>query len=316
MQSPKNMLDFIDSFHTEIQCLEYLEALRWGWFCPKCRWEKHWRHSKRHSLICANCHSTLRVTANTVLHRSRIPLRTIFLIAWFMITSKQGISAEELSQMLAIDTKTAWLWNHKLRKIMVLDDRKKLSWNVEVDEVFIGWAQEWPRWRWAKGKVQVVVAVEVNKTTPNKKWLFQWMDRVRIQSIPNCGAKTLMHFIQENIELWSTLYTDWWKSYSQITSSGYTHIIESKSISDTEISGIHTPEVTPNVHIIASLLKRWLLGTHQKYMVQNGYLQDYLEEYTFRFNRRKSSDRWKLFKTLLEQILTHQPTSRKNLKTW
>lgn len=309
------MLEFIDSFHTENQCLEYLEALKWGWSCPKCGTGKQWKMKGRKSLICSECRAMLSVTAWTVLHRIRIPLRTVFLIAWFMVTSKQGISAEELSQMLAIDTKTAWLWNHKIRKIMVLDDRKKLSWDVEVDEVFIGWVQEWKRWRWAEGKVQVVVAVEVNKTIPNKKWLFQWMGRVRIQVIPNCGANTLTKFVQENIETWSTLYTDWWKSYSQIESSGYKHIIETKGVNDSEVSGIHTPEVTPNVHIIASLMKRWLLGTHQKYMVQDWYLQDYLEEYTFRFNRRKSSDRWKLFKTLLEQILSHAPTSRNKLKT-
>ena len=310
------MLEFIDSFHTESQCLEYLEALRWRWVCPKCGVQKLWKMKERKSLVCSGCHAMLSVTAWTVLHKIRIPLRTIFLIAWFMVTSKQGISAEELSQMLAIDIKTAWLWNHKLRKIMVLDDRKKLSWDVEVDEVFIGWAQEWKRWRWAEGKVQVVVAVETNKTTPNKKWLFRWMGRVRIQIIRNCGAKTLTRFIQENIESGSTLYTDWWKSYSQIQSFGYKHIIETKTVSDSEISGIHTSEVTPSVHIIASLLKRWLLGTHQQYLIQDGYLQDYLEEYTFRFNRRKASDRWKLFKTLLEQILTHTSTSRNKLKTW
>lgn len=270
----------------------------------------------RKSLVCSGCHAMLSVTAWTVLHRLRIPIRTIFLIAWFMVTSKQGVSAEELSQMLAIDTKTAWLWNHKLRKIMVLDDRKKLSWNVEVDEVFVGWSRSWKRWRWAEGKVIVIVAVEVNKDTPNKKWLFQWMGRARMKIIPNCWTNTLTKFIQENIEAGSTLYTDGWKSYSQIETFGYKHVIERQTINDTDISGIYTTEVTPNVHIIASLMKRWLLGTHQKYMVQDGYLQDYLEEYTFRFNRRKSNDRWKLFNTLLEQILSHKPTFRRKLKTW
>ena len=314
MDYPKNMLEFIDSFHTENQCLEYLEALKWWWVCPKCSATKHWRMTGRKSLVCSWCRAMLSVTAWTVLHRLRIPLRTVFLIAWFMVTSKQGISAEELSQMLAIDSKTAWLWNHKLRKIMVLDDRRQLSWDVEVDEVFIGWAQMWPRWRWAKWKIIVVVAVEVNKTIPDKKWLFQWMGRVRIQVIPNCWTKTLTSFVEENIESWSTLYTDGWKAYPSLASKGYTHVIEKHAITDNNILWVRTTEVTPHVHIIASLVKRWLLGTHQKYMVRDGYLQDYLEEYTFRFNRRKSSDRWKLFRTLLEQILTHTPTFRHNLK--
>lgn len=109
--------------------------------------------------------------------------------------------------------------------------------------------------------------------------------------IPNCSEKTLTSFITENIETGSALYTDGWKSYNSLDKIGYTHILQTANIENAEVSGVHTNEVTPNVHIIASLMKRWLLGTHQKYMVQNDYLQDYLEEYTFRFNRRKSSDR-------------------------
>jgi transposase-like protein len=216
--------------------------------------------------------------------------------------------------MLAIDIKTAWLWNHKFRKVMVLDDRTKLAWNVEVDEVFVWWKHEGLRWRWAIGKLRVVIAVEVNMNQRNKKWLFRWMWRVRMKVIPNCWEQSLTSFIEENIEPWSTLYTDGWRWYRNISKKGYVHIIETESIIDDEIIGIHTQEVTPNVHIIASLLKRWLLGTHQKYLTHDGYFQDYLEEYTFRFNRRKSSNQWKLFKTLIEQIMTHQPTTMNQLK--
>lgn len=305
----------MDSFHTEEQCLLYLEQIRWEWVCPKCGSEKYWRHWKRRARICASCMATLCVTAWTVLHRLRIPLRTLFLIGWLMVTSKQWVSAEEIAAMLAIDSKTAWLWNHKFRKIMVLDDRTKLSWNVEVDEVFIWWKHEWKRGRWAEWKVRAVVAVEVNMSKQNKKWLFRWMGRVRMKVIPNCGEQTLTKFIEDNIEKDSTVYTDWWLWYKNIDKRGYPHIIEVESVNDDGIIGINTQEVTPNVHIIASLVKRWLLGTHQKYLTQDGYLQDYLEEYTFRFNRRKSSDRWKLFGTLIKQIMTHPPTTWKQIKS-
>jgi transposase-like protein len=232
-----------------------------------------------------------------------------------MVTSKQWISAEELASMLCIDTMTAWLWNHKFRKIMVLDDRTKLSWDVEVDEVFIWWKHEWVRGRWAKWKIKIIIAVEINTSKQNKKWLYRGMWRIRIKIIPNCWEKTLTKFIEENIEKDSTIYTDKWLWYINIDKQWYKHIIQSGSIIDNEIVWINTWEVTPNVHIIASLLKRWLLGTHQKYLTQDWYLQDYLEEYTFRFNRRKSSDRWKLFRTLIEQIMTHSPTTKKQIKT-
>lgn len=315
MQYPKNMLEFIDSFHTEEQCLLYLEQLRWGWVCPKCGSEKYWRRNKRRVRICAWCRSSLCVTAWTVLHRLRIPLRALLLIWWMMVTSKQWISSEELSLMLGIDDKTARLWSNKFRKIMVLDDRKKLSSDVEVDEVFIGGSHSWIRGRGAEWKIRIVIAVEVNMSKPNKTGLLRGTGRVRIKAIPNCGEQTLTRFINENIESGAHLYTDGWLGYKNIDNQWYFHTIESALVADSEVVWIYRPEVTPNVHIVASLLKRWLLGTHQKYLVQDGYLQEYLEEYTFRYNRRKSSDRWKLFRTLMEQIITHMPTTRKQIET-
>lgn len=311
---PKNMIEFIDSFSTEEQCLLYLEQIRWWWVCPKCWSDKYWRHWKRRVRICAWCQANLRVTAWTTLDHLRISLRKLLLIAWFMVNSKQWVSSEEIATMLDIDNKTAWLWNQKFRKIMVIEDRTKLSWNVEIDEVFMWWKQAWTRWRWANWKVKIVVAVEINMEKKNKAWLFRWMWRIRIKIIPNCWEKTLGKFIENNVEKESTIYTDWWSWYKNIDKLWYKHIVESNSITDDEVCWINTDEVTPNVHIIASLLKRWLLGTHQKYLTKWWYLQDYLEEYTFRFNRRKSDNRWKLFSTIIEQIISNTPITRKTIK--
>lgn len=314
MNYPKNMIDFLNEFSTENQCLTALEDIRWKGKCPKCGCSEYWRHGTRRARICSWCRATLCVTAWTVLHRLRIPLRALFLIWWFMVTSKQGVSAEELSELLGISLPTAWLWNQKFRKIMVRDDRVKLSWHVEVDEVFVWGEQSWPRGRWAKGKKIVVIAVEVNMEKRNTQWFFRGMWRVRIKIIPNCGEKTLSSFIENNVETGSTIYTDKWPSYNILDKKGYIHILQSETVKNENVLGVHTEEVTPNIHIIASLLKRWLLWTHQQYMVQGWYLQDYLEEYTFRFNRRKSGDRWKLFKTLLEQIISHEPTTKATIK--
>ncbi len=315
MKTPINLIEFIDLLWTEEESLLYLEGKKWWWVCPKCWNEKYWRHKKRRVRICASCKTSLCVTAWTVLHWTRLPIRKILLIVWFMIQSKQWISSEELALMLWIDEKTAWLWTTKIRKIMTLDNRTKLSWNVEVDEVFIWWKGEIIRWRGAKWKVKVVIAVEINAENKNKKGLFRWMWRVRTKIIPNCSEKTLTKFILENVEKESVIYTDWWLWYKNIYTSWYVHIVEKKWVLDDEISWINRNEVTPNIHIIASLIKRWLLWTHQKYIVNKSYFQDYLEEYTFRFNRRHSNDRWKLFDTIIDQILSHKPTTRKQISS-
>lgn len=171
MNYPKNIIEFITLFNTEEQCLLYLEAIMWNWECPKCKNKKFWRHKKRRVRICWNCRSVLSVTAWTVLDRLRIQLRTLFLLCWFMATSKQWISADELSIILWISIKTSWLWSNKIRQIMVLDDRKKLSWDIEIDEVFIWWKHSWKRWRGALWKAKVVIAVEINAKQKNKNWL-------------------------------------------------------------------------------------------------------------------------------------------------
>jgi len=305
MKTPKNLIEFIDLLWTEEQSIVYLEGIRWNWVCPKCSSEKYWRRKTRRVRICANCRYSFSVTAWTILNRARIPLRKILLICWLLVSSKEWVSAEELWKDLWISVETAWSWSKKFRKIMVLDNRTKLSWNVEIDEVFIWWKQEWKRWRGALWKEKIVIAVEINTHTKNKEWLFRWMWRVRIKVIPNCSEKTLSKFIIENIEEGSTIYTDWWLWYKNINNSWYEHIIEKKWMLDIQVYWINKDEVTPNVHIIASLIKRWLLGTHQWYLVKWWYLQEYLEEYTFRFNRRKAKHRGILFKIMIEQIIFH-----------
>jgi len=308
------MIDFIERFNTEVQCYAFLEELRWwsDFLCPNCKNKDFWRH-KRWYRVCKWCRKDLRVTAWTVLHWERIPLRVIFMIAWFLVISKQWISAEELSSILQENHKTVWTWLHKLRRIMVLPNRDKLSGNVEVDEVFVWWAVSWKRWRWAEWKEKVVLAVEVNKDKVNKKWLIRWMWRVRISVINDCKKVTLKKFILDNIEKWSTLYTDNWNWYNDIEKEGYLRVIQKEMTNDDAVIWIDNDEVTPNVHIVASLLKRWLLGTHQQYLVKKWYLQCYLDEYVFRYNRRKSNNRWTLFKTLIQQVISTPPTTFKDI---
>lgn len=315
MEYPQTMIALMEAFHSEEQCLAFLEEIRWWSKCPHCWHGDFWRSKIRRTSTCKSCHSVLSVTADTVLHRVRIPLRAIFLMAWLMVTSKQGISDEELAHILCISGKTTWLWHHKFRQIMVLWGRSKLTWDVEVDEVFVWGKKAGKRGRWAEGKLIVIMAVEINREHLNVDWLYRGMGRVRMQVIEDCSSHTLKDFIQNNIETGSTIYTDKWSGYNGIEKEGYRHILQEAPVGDkVDFPGIESSEVTPNVHIIASLLKRWLLGTHQKYCTKDGYLQEYLEEYTFRFNRRTSWDRGKLFKILIEQILTLGPTTMEWLR--
>jgi transposase-like protein len=163
----------------------------------------------------------------------------------------------------------------------------------------VGGKKEGKRGRGAEGKVLVVIAIEI---------LERGTGRVRMSLISDASKKSLKKFITENIEEKSTLITDGWKGYTGISENGYNHIIEDKTkMMDGE-------EILPNVHRIASLLKRWLLGTHQNYIGEQ-YLPYYLDEYTFRHNRRKSKNRGLLFRRLLEKAIIHQPADYNLIKS-
>jgi transposase-like protein len=243
-------------------------------------------------MVCKDCRAELSVTAGTVFHRSKLPLVTIFRALWWMVAQKNGVSAVGLQRVLGLGSyRTAWTWLHKFRRLMVFPGRDKLSGQVEVDETLVGGKRPGKRGRGAEGKSLVVIAIEV---------LGKGTGRVRMSLIADASKKSLRKFITDNVETESTLITDGWKGYTGISKKGYCHIIEDKTkLLDGE-------EILPNVHRIASLLKRWLLGTHQNYIGEL-YLRYYLDEYTFRYNRRRSKSRGLLFQRLVSQGVVHKP---------
>src|SRR5680860_960111 len=176
---------------------------------------------------------------------------------------------------------------------MVLSGRNKLQGIIEVDEVLVGGKASGKRGRGAEGKSLIAVAVEVKGRKTG---------RVRLAKIPDASSISLKGFIKNNIEESSTIITDEWPSYSKLERIGYVHIIQKATAID------EGEEILPNVHRIASLLKRWLLGTHQSYVNKNklGY---YLDEYVFRLNRRTSTSRGLLFMRLLEQAVITEPVT-------
>jgi len=229
-----------------------------------------------------------------------MPLKTWFTAIWWVTTQKNGASAMGLQQILGLKTyKTAWTWLHKIRKAMVLPNRSKLTGSIEVDEAYIGGEEsDGKRGRGSENKVLVAIAVEVNdKHKPG---------RVRMSVIPDASGESLESFVVNNIEQGSTIITDGWRGYSFLGTSDFHHTkILKKDLVDDE-------KLLPRVHMIVSLLKRWLLGTHQG-AVSEKHLQAYLDEYVFRFNRRKSAQRGLLFYRLLECAMAIPPTTYDDL---
>lgn len=300
MRIPENQIEFEKMFTTEEQCLDYMKELRFpkGYSCRKCQHNEYWLNN-RGIMVCKNCKNELSITSGTIFHRRKLPLVVIFRALWWMVAQKNGVSAVGIQRVLGLGSyRTAWVWLHKFRRLMVFPGRNKLSGKIEVDETLVGGRRSGKRGRGAEGKLLVVIAVEIME---------KGTGRVRMSLISDASKKSLRKFINENIEIGSTLITDGWKGYAGISKSGYQHEIEDKTkLLDGE-------EILPNVHRIASLLKRWLLGTHQNYIGEQ-YLSYYLDEYTFRYNRRKSNSRGLLFQRLVEQGVLHEPVEYKVIK--
>ena len=195
---------------------------------------------------------------------------------------------------------TAWTWLHKIRIAMVNPNRSKLSGKVEVDETYIGGEEMGgKRGRGTENKALVVIAVEILEGKNQ-------YGRVRMSVVPDAGKETLQGFIKENIEPGSSIITDGWASYISLPQAGYTHAVEKPFDPESET-------ILPHVHMIASLLKRWLLGTHQG-AVKEEHLQAYLDEYVFRFNRRKSASRGLLFYRLIENAMRVKPKTLDSIR--
>jgi transposase-like protein len=212
---------------------------------------------------------------------------------WWITSQKNGTSAKGLQENFGFGSyQTAWAWLHKLRRAMVRPGRDQLKGLVEVDETFVG-GRETIRGRGAENKTLVVIAVEKAGRR---------LGRTRMAVVKDASRDQLCGFIRQSVEPGSTVRTDGWQGYRNLPHQGYRHdrVVQQKSA--------ETPsELLPGVHRIASLLQRWLLGTHQG-RVSTAHLPYYLDEFTFRFNRRKSAARGKLFFRLVEQAVATDHT--------
>ncbi len=293
---PATWQQFRAWFPDEKACVAYLGRLRWraGFRCPGCTGQKGWRLDEG-SWACSGCARKVSVTAGTIFDRSRIPLADWFTAIWFMTNQKHGISALGLQRLLGLGSyQTAWTMLRKLRSAMVRRGRERLSGAVEVDETYVGGVEQGKPGRGAERKFIVVIAIELLDP--------KGFGRVRLRRVQDVSSASLIPFVRYAVEPGSEVRTDGWRGYKGLAKQNYHH--RPVSVSAT---GDPAHVVMPGVHKIASLLKRWLLGTHQG-SVTVTHLDAYLDEFAFRFNRRKSRRRGMLFYRLLENAAVTQPT--------
>lgn len=293
---PRTLLEFEDRFRTEQACRAYLAQLRWpaGFQCRACGGRQRWQRSRRDVLVCRACRAHVSVTAGTIFQDSHLPLRLWFRAMWYMTNQKSGVSALGLQRTLGLGSyETAWRCLHKLRRAMVRPGRERLTEAVEVDEVYVGGVEP-GQGRRHLGETKALVTVAAEIRGPG-------MGRIRLQRLPDASGVSLVGFVQQVVEPGAAIVTDGWTAYPGLARHGYRH--QPRVVSG---SGQTASVLLPRVHRVAALLKRWLLGIHHG-RVSHDHLDDYLNEFTFRFNRRLSRHRGKLFYRLLQQAVAIPP---------
>ena len=273
---PNNIFEFNKRFSSEDSCWEYLKEIRWpngvvdyrdGKTKPTayCSTRRVWEFPD---------HFQQSVTAGTVMHKTRTPLTHWFYATYLMATLKPGISALQLHRQLGMHFATAYMLLMKLRSGLVNPFRSKLKGTVEIDETYIGGKASGKRGRGAASKSVVIGAVEVIDTSEKRVG-----GRIRMRKISSASRDNLFKFIEDNVEKGSTIVTDGWQGYNGIEKKGYSHrIIEGEDSIEVASQLVH-------IHRAFSNLKTFINGTYHG--VSKKHLQAYLNEYVFRYNRRR-----------------------------
>jgi transposase-like protein len=294
---PCSHQELLKKFPTDDACAGFLEQLRWpnGFACPACSASgAPWRKTLGR-LVCSTCRHHTTVTTGTIFERTRTPLMTWFTAAWLVTTAKNGLSAKTIERTLGVRYRVAWAMLQRFRVAMVRAEREKLSRDVEVDETLIGGVEKGGKRGRGTSKSVVVIAVEVLQP--------KGFGRLRMRHVPDASGASLVPFVCDVVEASAAVHTDGWRGYNDLSKHGYNRQVTVMSSSD---DPAHV--AMPGVHRIAALLKRWLLGTHQGAATPD-HLQSYLEEFTFRFNRRASTSRGLVFRRLLEQAVITEPVT-------
>ncbi len=277
-------MDFQTRFATEDDCRAYLFDCRWpdGFVCRGCGGRSAGQATRRLLWICTACKLQTSVTAGTVMHATRTPLRTWFWAAYLVATHHPGISAKQLQRQLDLARyETAWLILHKLRRAMIAPERGPLREEVEVDEFFLGGLEEGLKGGRQRGKKALVgVAVEVRG---------RGSGRLRLALLPDAKSASLAAFVTDTTAAGAIVHTDGWQAYQRIAKLGYEHrpLVQRPAAPG--------EQMLPRAHRAVSNLKAWMHGTHRG--VSDEHLAVYLDEFVFRHNRRRTP--MAAFQTLL-----------------
>ena len=261
---PKTLIELEERFSTEEACRQYLFRLRWpcGFCCPSCGYDAAW--TRRDGLfMCKKCGYKASIRAGTIFEGSRKPLVLWFRAFWWVTSQKNGASALGLKRILGFGSyETAWTWLHKLRRAMVRPRRDRLGGTIQVDETYVGGEKRGKRGRGAEGKALVLIAAEEDG---------KGTGRIRLKQIVDASGESLETAVQETVELGSVVKTDGWQGYNGLKALGYGHKIIRKTANIGK-------NLLPLCDREASLIKRWLDGTHQG-AVSHEHLAYYLDEW-------------------------------------
>jgi transposase-like protein len=303
---PRDLPTFLRRFGSDAKCRAYLVGQRWpvGFRCAGCGHERAYSHKKRLIEECVACGKQHSILAGTIFEQTKSSLAKWFLAIYLVTSSKGGISAMELKRQMGFGSyQTAWSWLHKIRRAMVRPERQPLIDRVEADETLVGGPRPGRPGRGAKGKTVVVGAVEARPAKAKGRRL----GRLRLAVLPDASAESLLGFLAANLAKPAAVASDGWSGYAGLDIAGYAHqpINLSRSWGDAALR-------LPGIHLVFSLAKRWLLGTHHG-AVSPKHLQAYLEEFVFRFNRRTARASSHGFARLVEHALQTPPVTYRSL---
>src|SRR4051794_9592617 len=299
---PEDMPSFLARFSTDERCREYLFTACWpnGFRCAACGHDDTYALRTKIVYECAACRKQHSLLAGTIFEQTKTGLAKWFLAIYLVTSSKGGIAATELKRQLGLGSyQTAWTWLHKLRKAMVRPDRQPLAGRVEADETYVGGPRPGKRGRGAAGKTLVGGAVEAGRGEARGRRL----GRLRLAPLADASAASLEAFLAAHVAKPATVTTDGWRGYLGLPAEGCDH-----EPTDLGATWGDAALRLPGIHLVFSLVKRWLLGTHHG-AVSEKHLPAYLDEYVFRFNRRTATLVSHGFARLIERAVQIRPTT-------
>lgn len=303
---PQDLPSFIERFGSDQQCRDYLVKARWpeGFRCAACGHDDAYVLRTKIVYECVACRKQHSLLAGTIFEQTKTGLSRWFLAIYLVTSSKRGISAMELKRQLGFGSyQTAWTWLHKIRKAMLRPGRQPLAGPVEADETYVGGSRPGRRGRGAAGKTLVGGAVE----TGRGKLRGRRLGRLRLVSLPDASVRSLEGFLAAAVAKPALVATDGWSGYQGLSTKGYDHQPVSLSAAPGDAA-----QHLPAIHLMFSLAKRWLLGTHHG-AVSTKHLPAYLDEHVFRFNRRTAKRISHGFARLIEQAVQTKPSTYRSI---